>query len=137
MDEQIEILRVNKLMSTDAQIELFDKALHQLLEGFDGNFNRLPALLSVFTDKTEEPDIMFGSLHMVEDYFAVDNRQYARTLINSYDAMLENNAKDWFKTLVQRLINSATGKPVFVEELVKTPEPLKGKVKGVLVEMRG
>jgi hypothetical protein len=98
--DPLKTLEATRLMRTPAEGETWEHALEQVAQRMDPG--DLPALLAAFDDGTEQPERMWGLLHLVE---AFDDVEYANAFLGSLrEATL--GAEGWMETLLVRQLNS-------------------------------
>lgn len=67
MDKEsyIKVLKENRKLKNDNEIEIFEDAIEKLLET-----NDVKCLYCGFDNDTEEEEVMFGLVHAVESYYS-------------------------------------------------------------------
>lgn len=108
MDERIERLRAIHRLETGAEMDEFDQLISELANDEPLDPALLPDLFLSLYDDTENEEIMWGLLHLVEDFPA---EAYASVLIEVLPRMVPQ-AKRWALLLLMRLLNSATDRPL-------------------------
>lgn len=81
------------------EYEEFDNILEKLADCTDEKI--IKELCMVFDDETEEEEIMFGLVHLIEDF---DMEKYLTEMPRALPKMIEN-AKEWAMILNRRILN--------------------------------
>ncbi|MGG5507172.1 MULTISPECIES: Imm30 family immunity protein [unclassified Myroides] len=97
-------LFTTRLMTSDAEVELFEEALHFLF--VQEKIENIPLFLSVLDDRTEKEEVMYGILHAIESYAStLGFPKYVETLLDAMDSWQEQ-AEEWQELLFLRMINN-------------------------------
>ncbi|MED4456391.1 Imm30 family immunity protein [Metabacillus fastidiosus] len=101
MDIRPEIKRLYdcRLLTNELEYEEFDNILEKLADCTDEKI--IKELCMVFDDETEEEEIMFGLVHLIEDF---DMEKYLTEMPRALPKMIEN-AKEWAMILNRRILN--------------------------------
>lgn len=99
MNEIIEVLYKNRLLSTNDEYTNFEKALSDLSDVIKEE--DIPYLCKVFDDNTYDEEMMFGLIHIMELFSS--ERAFELTIIGIAN-MLEN-AINWAKIIIYRCLN--------------------------------
>jgi len=97
----VELLDKNKFLRSFEEVKAFDDALAVLAQDLDVNI--LPDLFLIFEDKTQQPEVMWGLVHFIED-FSVEEELHA--FIQSAPVLLES-AQEWAITILTRCFDQA------------------------------
>jgi hypothetical protein len=89
----------------------------------------LPELLRVFTDRTDNHEVMWGLLHLVEDFPAEDF--YAAML----DVLPLDDAREWIEILHFRTLNSDTARQAFSIALAAASGPGAAASRAILEQI--
>lgn len=99
-DRRIDELLLNRYLRTANEIDVFDEHLQSLRNlGDDG---AIPVLLSVLTDDTEQHEVMWGLVHLVESY---GKDRYIPAIVSVLPTMSEDSP-EWAEIMVCRILNS-------------------------------
>ncbi len=95
----IERLKQARKLRTSEEVTQFDLALAEV----DESREEVPVgeLLAVFDDATEQMEVMYGLLHLVESY---PRDQFLTALAHATPSML-STAREWFQIFHFRLLN--------------------------------
>jgi hypothetical protein len=104
MNPRIERLRAIHRLETAAEMEEYDRVLSELAEEEPLDPALLPDLFASLYDDTEGEEVMWGLLHLVEDF---PSPGYASALIEALPQMV-TQAREWSLRLLMRMLNSAT-----------------------------
>jgi hypothetical protein len=119
------ILYEQRKLATQEQIGLFEEALEEI---DTQDVSLLPKLYQAFDDGTEEHEVMWGLLHVVEA-FALEPG--VRTLIEATPGLLQQ-APEWAKTLYSRMFNEDQA-ALLLQQVLETSSPeLQNSVQMVL-----
>src|SRR6267143_5482459 len=108
MNPRIERLRAIHRLETGAEMDEFDHLIADLANDEPLDPSLLPDLFLSFYDDTEGEEIMWGLLHVVEDF---PPQAYGSALVDALPGMV-TQAKRWALLLLMRLLNSATDRPL-------------------------
>ena len=97
----------NRLLRTKEEFENFEKSLNELSEVIEEN--DIPELCMIFDDKTEDDEVMFGLLHLIESF---SSEKAFRLTIMGVSQMLEN-AGNWAKIVIYRCLNDDCSRAMF------------------------
>lgn len=96
----VEILKENRMLRNDNEIENFEIAIEEILEN-----GKVEDLYCGFDDKTEDDEVMFGLIHAIESYYgAIEYEQYFSIFIRETFKIFKI-AKEWVKVMNIRIIN--------------------------------
>jgi hypothetical protein len=113
------VLVEQRKLATPEQIDLFEEALEEI---DTQDVSLLPKLYLTFDDGTEQPEVMWGLVHLVE-VFAVEPG--IRTLVDATPQILQQ-APEWAKILYSRVLNEDQAALVLQQVLeTSTPELLR------------
>ena len=92
-------LKANCLMPTSAEIRAFENALTELAQNH--NEQDLPELHLILDDRCQNPEVMFGLIHVMESF---DIKQQIEAFI-SVVPQLMITASNWTSIIHQRILN--------------------------------
>jgi hypothetical protein len=122
----IRALRDNSRLDTPEAVRAFDEAL----EHISGDLNPadLPELFAVFRDDTHDEEVMYGLVHLVED-FPLDD-----FLVGFLDAVagMARNAPEWARTFHYRILNSEKARLATKRLLPERGPSVRSTVEGIL-----
>jgi primosomal protein N' len=99
----IKTLQMNRLLRSPAEVEAFDDALAAIADLPEAEIGPyLPRLFLVFDDACVQPEVMWGLLHLIEDY---DLEPMMRAYVSVIPTMLRQ-APDWTLRITNRVLNS-------------------------------
>lgn len=110
-NELIELAHASRLLRDPSDVEAFERALGRYAARMRPE--DLPDLLGLFDDDTEHHEVMFGLVHLVDEFpAAVWIRAYLDAL-----PRLGSRAPEWAETLMARSVNSAETSGLLVDTL--------------------
>lgn len=115
MEDLIKILRENRHLRNEDEVAEFDSALAELPEQTDDNIAYLTKLFDIFVDDCDQPEVMWGLLHFVEDF---DDETYISAFLSSADK-LSAKAGEWLEIILARILNNDDTKKHLLEGLQK------------------
>jgi len=107
-------LRANRDLATPDQVKAWDQAIAQF--PVDPSFLR--ELHLVFTDATQNEEVMFGLVHVLEDY---DMDVQLAAFVSALPEMLKG-AREWVLTLTWRILNDARSRETY-KAVLKAADP--------------
>jgi len=131
INKEIEKLIQNRMMETDEEIKNFEEALESLVKIKDVSI--IPLLCKGFDDDTDEDEIMFNLLHIIEDFEGVEALKHQ---VSAMPYMTENNAKMWAKVMNYRILNSSEYRLLYTSVLQSLPQNIGSKVTLLLKEIK-
>lgn len=105
----IAALLANARLGTPEQVAAFDRALHGLVQDRSLTPPDLSALFTVFDDACENEEVMFGLVHLVEDFALEDFLRGFIAAVGDLDA----RAPGWAKLFHYRILNSERARPLY------------------------
>ncbi len=111
MDKEsyIKVLKENRKLKNDNEIEIFEDAIEKLLET-----NDVKCLYCGFDNDTEEEEVMFGLVHAVESYYSSMNKEeYFRIFIDE-SKKIYNEASEWVKLMNIRILNDLESLDIYI-----------------------
>jgi hypothetical protein len=108
MNARIARLRDIRRLETGAEMEEYDKLISEIASDEPLDPALLPDLFMSFFDATEGDQVMWGLLHLVEDFPA---EAYASALVGTLPQMV-NHAREWATRLLMRMLNSEKDRPL-------------------------
>lgn len=110
MDKEsyIKVLKENRKLKNDNEIEIFEDAIEKLLET-----NDVKCLYCGFDNDTED-EVMFGLVHAVESYYSSMNKEeYFRIFIDE-SKKIYNEASEWVKLMNIRILNDLESLDIYI-----------------------
>lgn len=107
MEKLINELYENRLMNTDEEVEKFEEISCKLFEVMQED--DILALCRVFDDNTNDHEMMFGLVHLIETF----SSEKAFQLTVSGIADMNVTAPEWAKIIVYRILNHAPSRQMF------------------------
>lgn len=127
--DSLSVLRETRLMRSAEEGEAFERAAEQLARRMDSH--DLAGMLLAFDDRTEQPERMWGLLHLVEDF---DDDAFAGAYLATVSAAMPD-AREWMETLLIRQLNSESARATLTAQAAKaapdTREALFGLLAGI------
>jgi len=114
----IEKLYKNRLLNTKEEFEEFEQSLKELSEVIQEE--DILDLCKVFDDNTEDDEVMFGLIHLIEMF----SSERAFELIVMGVANMTRSAPNWAKIIIYRCLNDDFSRNMLKKaiSLVKTQE---------------
>ena len=92
--EYVKILRENRKLRSDIEIERFEEAIENILAT-----DKFEYLYYGFDDTTEDEEVMYGLVHAIESYYGkVEEEKYFSVFINETQKIVYE-AKEWVKLM--------------------------------------
>ncbi|MGG3928315.1 Imm30 family immunity protein [Metabacillus fastidiosus] len=131
MDIRPEIKRLYdcRLLTNELEYEEFDNILEKLADCTDEKI--IQELCMVFDDETEEEEIMFGLVHLIEDF---DMEKYLTEMPRALPKMIEN-AKEWAMILNRRILNDDLYRAEYAKIITHMNDDIKLTVINLLNEI--
>ena len=120
-------LRANRELATPEQVKAWDQAIAQF--PVDPSFLR--ELHLVFTDATKNEEVMFGLVHVLEDY---DMDVQLAAFVSALPEMLKD-AREWVLTLTWRILNDAKSREAYKAVLKAADPGARDAARGILEEV--
>lgn len=134
IDNLIENLFYNRLMRNDKEIEVFEKSLDEITDLPNANY--IKKLCMVFDDKTEQEDVMWGLVHLVESFDTTfGNEQALKQVINATPHMV-NVANEWIKILNYRILNDKPSRVAYSKALHSAEQNIRDIVIELLNDIK-
>lgn len=95
----IDILKENRLMQTEQEINNFESALAEIANNF--NEEDLPEYHLILDDKCQHPEVMFGLVHFLE---SVELEKQLEAFIKVIPQLIID-APEWTRVLHERILN--------------------------------
>lgn len=127
MENNIEILNLNKHLRNEKEVADFEASLANLPESTEDDGSYLRKLFDVFVDDCDHLEVMWGLLHFVESF---DDQVYSDALVASSSGLMED-ASDWLEIILSRVLNNDPSKEQLVL-ILKARSETEGKA---VVEM--
>lgn len=97
----------NRIMDSDEEFELFEDAMANLADIAD--IKDIPMLCTAFDDRTKESEVMFGLIHLIEDF---DEEKSVEYIVQGILKIMDY-AYDWAMILTRRILNSENDRKVY------------------------
>ncbi len=127
--DSLAVLHETRLMRSVEEGEAFERAAEQLARRMDSR--DLAGMLLAFDDRTEQPERMWGLLHLVEDF---DDEVFAGAYLGTVSAATPD-AREWMETLLIRQLNSESARATLTKQATTaapdTREALFGLLAGI------
>ncbi|BBK78779.1 Imm30 family immunity protein [Clostridium butyricum] len=124
--ECVKILKENKKLSNNAEIEKFEDAIENIL-----TTNKFEYLYCGFEDATEDEEVMYGLVHAIESYYGIiQKEQYFSVFINETQKIV-SEAKEWVKLMNIRILNDDES----LEQYIATAQKCNNTVKNFLQDI--
>lgn len=115
---------------SDENIPKFEEILGDIAKLKDPNVIR--KLVNYLDDDSEYPDVIFGIVHLIEEF---DDHTYLQELLPSI-SLLTQNSPYWAKVLHYRIMNSSTTLTEYSKISSSLSEDTKQALKKLLVEIK-
>jgi hypothetical protein len=129
--ELVRRLESNSLLGTPEQVAAFDEALQELAGAGGMGAEELADLFSVFDDRCEDEEVMYGLLHLIEDS---DLRDMLRAFIAAAPGMAEK-ARGWVNVFHYRILNSDRARAQYGELLAGSDADTRDLIRRLLTEI--
>lgn len=131
MDSKSEIKRLYncRFLKNQSECEEFDNVLENLADCDDEKL--IKDLCMVFEDETQEEEVMFGLVHLIEDF---EMGKYLTEMPKALPKMVEN-AKEWAMLLNKRILNNDLYRIEYAKILVGMNNDIKLTVINLLNEI--
>ncbi|MGN7356900.1 Imm30 family immunity protein [Paenibacillus sp. SAF-054] len=106
-------------MRTEQEIIDFEDSLEQIHNHCD--YKIIGDLCSVFEDSTEQHEVMWGLLHLIEKY---EGREALFELVKSMPKMIES-AREWLEIINYRILNHQEYRELYGQVLKETETTTK------------
>ncbi|MDM5186417.1 Imm30 family immunity protein [Bacillus sp. DX4.1] len=132
MDIQFEIKKLYecRLLRNESECEMFDRVLENLAECTDEKM--ITELCMILDDETEEEEIMFGLIHLIESF---QMEIYLTGMSKALPKMMEN-AQEWAMILNKRILNNDMYRSEYANILVRMNKEVKSTVIHLLNEIK-
>lgn len=107
------ILKENRLLRNNEEIERFENALENILN--NKNYKDIKYLCSAFDDNTENDEVMFELIHAIESYDSIFEIQDTMTEFVKFIPDVISHAREWTKILIKRILNDENSLQVYTE----------------------
>lgn len=134
MDEKTECIRAleeNSRLSIPTEIRAFDMALERLVGGRLLTPSDLPILFRIFRDDCEDEEVMFGLVHLVENFPLED---FLTGFLRAVPEMCER-APEWTRIFHYRVINSQSAREMIKALLPQQDIVVRQTVRAVLLHI--
>lgn len=124
--EYVKILRENRKLRSDIEIERFEEAIENILAT-----DKFEYLYYGFDDTTEDEEVMYGLVHAIESYYGkLEEEKYFSVFINETQKIVYE-AKEWVKLMNIRILNDDES----LEKYIATAQKYNDKVKSFLEDI--
>lgn len=129
INTEIQKLKQNRLLRSKSEFEGFEEALANLSEVTDNKI--IKRLCEVFDDNTEDEEVMFQLIHLIEDFQGED------ALIETAKAipLMILQAKRWSKIIQYRILNDNPSRMIYINALRQVDTETREVVLNILKEM--
>jgi Immunity protein 30 len=121
------MLRSSSRLRDDADFETFDRAVALLAESLDPR--DLPAIYEAFDDGTEDYEVYWSLVHLVDKY---DWRLMTTVYMDLLPETLPK-AREWMELLAIRQVNHEGARKLLVEAARAAPAPNRDALRSLLV----
>jgi hypothetical protein len=132
MDIAAEILRLQKsrLLRNSLEVRDFESAIENIVSLKD--YSLIKDLCTGFDDKTENHEVMFGLVHVIEDF---EGEEGLFEMVNAVPSML-SHAKEWATILNYRVLNHEPSRELYIQVLKKVDVQVKNTFIQILKEIK-
>lgn len=116
----------NRLLGTKEEFEKFEESLNAISEVVLEN--DIPELCSIFDDETEDEEVMFGLIHLIETF---SSDKAFELIILGISNMLEN-AMNWAKIIIYRCLNDDLSRMMLKKAIDSADFKTKQEIKSLL-----
>ena len=109
----IDILKENRLMQTEQEINTFESALAEITNNF--NEVNLPEYHLILDDKCQHPEVMFSLIHFLE---SVEVEKQLEAFIKVIPQLMID-APEWTRVLHERILNDKFARDTY-QKLLQT-----------------
>ena len=131
VEKSIKQLYENRLIRSDEEFELFENSIANL--SCNVVLEDIPKLCLAFDDDTQERDVMFGLVHLIEQF---EGEKSVECTIQGILKM-SNRANDWALILIKRILNSDVDREHFKVVYGRLDGDSKSKVANLLSAVVG
>ena len=100
-EKLLHLLYDNRLIRNDEEFEIFDSTL-DLLCNETIEANDIISLIHVLDDNTEDMEVMYRLIHLIEEY--ISSEESYIMLLNGISDIV-NNSPEWSRVIMYRLLN--------------------------------
>ena len=100
-EKLLHLLYDNRLIRNDEEFEIFDSTL-DLLCNETIEANNIISLIHVLDDNTEDMEVMYRLIHLIEEY--ISSEESYIMLLNGISDIV-NNSPEWSRVIMYRLLN--------------------------------
>lgn len=100
-EKLLHLLYDNRLIRNDEEFEIFDSTL-DLLCNETIEANDIISLIHVLDDNTEDIEVMYRLIHLIEEY--ISSEESYIMLLNGISDIV-NNSPEWSRVIMYRLLN--------------------------------
>ena len=125
----IEQLYKNRKLSSDKEYDSFETAIKMLQERIE--ISDISDIIKVFCDDTSDDEVMFGLVHIIEQFVGEDYLKY----IAVYSPDMAE-AHEWAMTLNRRIINSPRYFSMYINVIRNLDEDQKSKIISLLTDIK-
>ncbi|MCE4049581.1 Imm30 family immunity protein [Bacillus sp. Au-Bac7] len=132
LKSEIEKLYECRLLETQEDCEEFDAALESISATDFNERDIINDLFRIFDDETEDEEVMFGLLHLIEEF---EMNVYLLGVANALPYLMDN-AKEWAIIINKRILNSDIYRTEYTKVLLEKDEDIKLIVNNILLEIK-
>ena len=125
----IEQLYNSRLLRTREELEEFEESLKEISKEIQEN--DIPELCKVFDDQTENEEVMFGLIHLIEQF---QGSNYMKYIVISSPEMIK--AHEWAMTLNKGIINSSKYFDEYINIINSLDSLHKDKIHHLLIDIK-
>lgn len=100
-EKLLHLLYDNRLIRNDEEFEIFDSTL-DLLCNETIEANDIISLIHVLDDNTEDMEVMYRLIHLIEEY--ISSEESYIMLLNGISDIV-NNSPEWSRVIMYRILN--------------------------------
>jgi len=126
IQDLIQQLYKNRKITTDKEFRLFQGAIEKLAN-HKLTIDLIPQLLKVFDDTCEHYEVMYGLVHLIEDF----EYDYIQPLV-THTSSLYLHAKRWLETFYIRILNDEESTLRLRNILLESPELINDSLMKIL-----
>lgn len=117
----IQSLVKNSSLRSSENVEKFEISLSKL-SGVDLSADDIHTLYSVFDDNTDDHEVMFGLVHLLDEYFIKNYKTGVASLLRAENAIKDPEG-DWFEILISRALNNKFSREELHNQLNRKDHP--------------
>lgn len=134
IDNYARILKENRLLRNNEEIERFEKALESIVN--NNNYKDIKYLCAAFDDSTDNDEVMFGLVHAVESYDSMFDLVDTMTELIKTIPEIVAYAREWVKILIKRILNDENSLRVYIDVLNDCDNSFKSLLIPLMIEIQ-